>query len=101
MKPTDVTDVMNQLGGATRDLHGWNWGPLRIQSGGGIAGNSAQYWITCPSEHDYFPAKGPYSTKKQLRDGLRELLVWALQFGDGLLKIAEMHADSQSTKADL
>ncbi len=96
MKPTDVTDVMNQLGGATRDLHGWNWGPLRIQSGGGIAGNSAQYWITCPGAHDDFPSKGPYSTKKQLRNALRELIVWALQFGDGLLKIAEMHAVKQS-----
>lgn len=99
MKPTDVTDVMNQLGGSTRDLYGWNWGPLRIQSGGGIAGNSAHYWITCPSEHDAFPAKGPYTTKKQLRDGLREIVLMALHLGEGLRSISDLQSDAEVKQA--
>lgn len=74
--------VVDQLGGAKSTAYGIEWGPLRVERGGGIAGNGDQWWIRFPGRDH--PPIGPFTRPSQLRTALREFTLACIQFGIGL-----------------
>lgn len=88
MTSTDVTAVLSEFGGAEKiDANGWTYGPFRIERGGGVAGHLQEYWITSPGNEEW-ERKGPYRSKRELRDGLRTAIVVAVKFACAWLDVA-------------
>jgi len=80
MRMSDVFEVVNLLGGAESGPYGVTWGPLRVRSGSGIAGNSQTWWIDSPG-HPEFATVGPIRTRRELRNALRTVVVDCLRLG--------------------
>ena len=86
MTRAEARAVLEEAGGRVSDgPAGLEWGPLRLRSGGGIAGHLGEWWITAPGEPD-FAAIGPMRRQRELRAALRGLVLDCVRLGDILCK---------------
>ena len=96
MRDSEVSKVMAMLGKYERNINGWRYGPISVYRGGGIAGNGHTFWIRLEGDQET-PPVGPCRTAKQLRSGLRGIIVDVIAMGNGLLA-AEHLASSAPVK---
>jgi hypothetical protein len=74
---SDVVEVMLAAGltNAVPGPLGVTWGPLRVESGSGIAGQGGRWHIAFPGCPD-MKAIGQVTTRAGLRKALRDVLLW-------------------------
>lgn len=70
------------LGRCTSNAAGISYGPMRLESGGGIAGHATEWWIRFPGHEESSLASpvGPLRTKRALRQALRGTLARILRW---------------------
>lgn len=94
MTNEQVFTFMSQLGGEVESTKlGITWGPLRLETGGGIAGHLDQWWITFPGDPS-LPHYGPFKTTKQLRRWFVDTIKFAITLSEQLNSEADFERES-------
>ena len=83
MTPEQVVAFAQNLGGAvTSGPNGIEWGPIRFERGGGIAGHAQEWWITSPGIPEF--RCGPFRTVYDLQRWLRNFIRNSISAADFL-----------------
>jgi hypothetical protein len=86
----DVTAVLEDFGACELiNADGWTYGPIRVERGGGIAGNLHEFWIAFPGKD--VDSLGPYKSKRELKNALREVIVAGIKASLALHDLAAIY----------
>jgi hypothetical protein len=92
----------SNLGRCTSGPEGISYGPMRVESGGGIAGHGHEWWIRFPGHEESCLASpvGPLRTKAQLRRALTTTLTRIVKWGLAVAECDRLELESTLDATD-